>query len=350
MKLSELSLPQRLAAGLGCVVVLALGVGGVLFLGFDFSSSRRIAAELGTAPPGWADSIRVSGRAPDLSGLTAPRTVEGDGSYVAHDTTRRWSRGNVEGPYRAAVAGSGTPADSAVWREIAADTGLNRFAVAAGYVEWTALDRILQGAESGVTRNVLMLPIPVYAPARNAVRGLVIRGLERLRRGDRDGARADLGAATGLGEQLFRREPSAVGSFMGRSAIASAARGWLRFATLTHDSALGRQAGAALAWAATPPSRIAELLIAAPDTALALARDSSLALGVRVEALMDVMNAWMLRPRGFLFGPPRRYIAAIRALEADRDRDLARLAGMTAATAARMNITGMSGLLREARR
>lgn len=349
-KLHELTLPQRLAAGLGCVVVLALVAGAIVFIVFDVAARRRIGDELGQAPPGWADSLRLAGRAPDLTALSASRTVEGDGSFIAHDSTLRWSRGNVEDPYRAITSGHGSRADSALWRDIAADTGLQRFADAGRMSEWKALDRLVDRAPVDVKRNVMALPVPMYAPLRNAARGLVIRGLEKLRRGDREGARADLGAATSLGEQVFRREPSAIGSFMGKSIIASGARGWLRYADLAKDTALGRQAWTVFTWASAPPSQIAQLMIVAPDTALVLARDTTLALGVRTEALVNVMNAWMLRPRGFLFGPPRKYKRAIRDLAADRDPEFARIAEMTYATARRMHVMGLSKLLREARR
>lgn len=350
MNLAQLSVPQRVAAGLGCVVILALGVGAVLFLTFDIISRRKISAELAGAPAAWTDSIRVTGRAPDLSGLTLPRNEDGDGARIVHDITANWQRRNVEEPYRALLSGEGTRADSATWREIAADTGLDRFVAAARKKEWKALDGVLAEADSGVYQNILRLPIPMYAPARNAARGLVIRGLERLRRGDRVGARVDLGAATALGEQIFRREPSLVGSFMGRSVIASGARGWVRYGELVRDTVLAARARIVLAWAGAPPTQIAQLLIVAPDSALVLARDSTLALGVRGEALVNTMSAWMLRPRGFLFGPPRRYKDAIRALAQDPDRDFARLAEITAATADRMNVVGLSGLLREAQR
>lgn len=348
MKLSELSLPQRLAAGCGCVVGLALTVGAVLYLAFDVMSRRRLAEEMAGAPAGWADTLRSGGRLPDLAGLSLERDQPGDGSAVAHDTTLRWQQGNVEGPYRAIVAAGGTRDDSAAWRGVAADTALDRFVAASRQREWHALDRVLAGADTMVRRNILMLPAPRYAPLRNAVRGLVIRGLVRQQRGDVAGARRDLGAAMSLGEQLFRREPSAIGSFMGKSAIASAAHGWSRFGDVAHDTALAGRARTVLAWAAAAPSRMAQMLIVAPDTGLVLARDTTLVLGVRAEALANVMSAWLLRPRGFLFGPPRAHLRAMEELSHDRDPDFARLAAMTAATARRINVFGFSELLREA--
>ncbi len=349
MKLNQLTSSQRILAGLGCVVVLALLAASAGYVAFDVISQRRLARELAGAPPSWADSLRAMGRAPSLAGFGLERGVDADGAGIAHDSAQRWHRGSVEGAYRALVGGGATRGDSALWREIAGDTALDRFVAAARMRQWHALDRVLAGADSAVRRNIMLLPVPAYAPVRNAARGLVIRGLERLRRADGAGARTDLGAAVALGEQIFRREPSAVGSFMGKSVIASGAHGWARYAALTRDPALEARANTVLAWASAPPSRVAELLLVAPDTALALARDSTLALGVRGEALLGTVNAWMLRPRGFIFGPPRRYRDALRALERDPDPDLARLAAMTGATSSRQNVWGRAALLRELR-
>ena len=350
MKLHQLTLPQRLAAGLGCVVLLAIVMGGVVFLAFDLAARRRVSTELAAAPPGWADTLRAIAKAPDLTALALPRTVEGDGSFIAHDSTQNWARGNVEEAYRAIVSGAGTRADSSLWREIYADTGLGRFVGAARMSDWKALDRVIAAGGERVRRNLLALPAPKYAPLRNAVRGLVIRGLQRLARRDAAGAREDLGAAVSLGEQVFRREPSAIGNVMGRSMLASATRGWTRYAAVTGDTAIGARAATASRWASAQSSPVAQLLVVAPDTALSLARDTTLALGMRTEALVNVMSAWMLRPRGFLFGPPGRYTLAIRELKLDRDPEFARIAEMASETAKRMRVGRLGALLEEARR
>ena len=348
MNLKSLSLPQRLAAGFGCVVVLASLVAGTLYLAFDIVSSRHIGDQLARAPRAWVDSLRLVARPMDLTGLILPRTDTGDGAAVVYDDALAWKSGNVESAYKAIVRGLGaTGADSAQWRAAAADTALDRFVTAARRLHWRALDRALAGADTSVRDNILTLPSPHYAVIRNAVRGLVIRGLRRAERGDTAGARTDLQAATGLGDQVFRREPSAVGSVMGRSVVLSGAHGWERFGVLTHDTALAARARRVQAWAARPVGSASQLLILAPDTCLALARDPTLVLGMRAEALIDGMMASFLRPRGFLFGPGSRYASAVSALAGGPDTDFALLATMTRNTVRRLNTFGAKAVLRE---
>ena len=350
MNLSRLSLPQRLLAGLGCVVVLAIGAASILYIALETMTSRKIRQDLNTAPPAWTDSLRSSARAPQaLATLALTRDQRGDGARFVHDTTLQWNTHYDEGPYRSIVAGFGTHDDSVAWRTIAADTNLNRFAAAARLRDWPALDWVLRHSDTTVRRNILVLRIPRYAPARNAARGLVIRGLERLRHGDAAAARSDLAAAVSLGQQMFLREPTMIGTFSGRSIIASGAHGWERYATLTHDTALAATARAVLGWATTNTAPIG-LMLDAPDTALALAADTSLSLGMRGEAVSATLSGWLLRPRGMLFGPPRRYRRAIAAMASDRDTDLARIAAMTAATADRLNLFRIGSLMREAGR
>jgi len=350
MDLKSLSLPERLAAGAGCVAVLAVMCGAVLYGAFEFRATSQLRADLEQAPVGWADSLRAYGQSPDLSGLVAARTDAGDGAAEAHDTTRAWRLPGIETAYRAMTGGAAgaTSVDSAIWNRVDQDTSLERFVRLARRREWRALDAVLAGAGEGVRRNVLALPVPKYGDLRNACRALVVRAVLRVDRGDEAGARADLGAAVAIGEQLFRREPSLLGSAIGRSIVGSAANGWLHFARTVHDTALAERARAARDWAGVRPTGVSALLLAASDTALAFARDTTLTLGMRGEALIDILLGYLVRPRGSVFGVPGRYRQAFRELGRDPDPDFARLATMTAATAERVHFRGLGELIREA--
>jgi len=349
MDLKSLSLPERVAAGTGCVAVLATIVGGVLYGAFEFRATARMREDLGQAPSGWAASLRAYARAPNLAPFMIARSEAGDAAAEAHDTTRAWRLPGIETAYRAMAGGpeAATSVDSAIWNRVAADTSLDRFVRLARRREWQALDAVLAGADSTVRRNVLAIPVPRYGDLRNTCRALVVRAALRLNQGDQAGARTDLGAAVAIGDQMFRREPSLVGSIIGRSIIGSGANGWLRLARATGDTALARRAQAARDWAAIPPTAT-DVLLAATDTALAFAQDTSLALGMRAEALGDILLGYVVRPHGALFGVPGRYRRAIRALGRDPDPDLARLATMTAATAERVHFRGLGELMREA--
>jgi len=348
VELKSLSLTQRLLAGAGCVVVLVLLAAAGALLYWERQAARSTARDLGTAPAGWTDSVRMAGRLPDLGEFVLPRTDSADGAWVVYDTARAFRLGGIQHAYRAMV-GSETPneADSTLWRALAADTSLDDWAGAARARQWHATERLLATRPPDARPNVMLIPIPAYVPARDAARALVIRGLMRLARGDRIGARADLAAATGLGEQMVRREPTFIGMLIGRATIASGLTGWQRYGVVTRDTALTGRAARLHAWAVLRPAGYAGFLVAAPDSAIAIARDASLVLGARTFALEQLLLGWFVRPRGLLFGPPSDVTRAIEALTTDPDPDMALMAGVAAATAHRLNLFGLPALLKE---
>jgi len=347
--LKSLSLPQRLLAGAGCIVVLLLIALVAIFIWWERAASAAVERDLRGAPAGWTDSLRIAGRVPDPGDLARPRTDSGDGAWVVYDTARAFQLAGIQHAYRARVGTeTATAADSAIWAALAADTALDRWAAAAGTRDWDATTRLL-AMRPGARTNVVLMPVPSYVPARDAARALVIRGLGRLQRGDRAGARADLAAATGLGFQLVRHEPTFIGLLVGHAIAASGATGWQRFAQATRDTALAAQADRLRAWAALRPAGTTGLLAAAPDSAVAIARDTSLALGIRVFALEQVLAGWFVRPRGLVFGPPARVMRTLESFTADPDPDMRRMAEVTLGTARRLNLFGLQGLTRETR-
>lgn len=347
MRLQDLSLSQRLAAGLGCVVTLALLVALLLYGIFEFIIGQKTREELDGAPAGWVDGLRTWGRSPDLAGLTMARTDSADGSVAAHDSAWAWHRAGVEQAYRAMI-GAAPPSgvDSALWREVTVDTSLDRYVRAARARRWDGLARIV-AADTLVKHNLLLMPLGNYAPVRDAGRALVIRGLVLLSRGDRAGAQRDLGAATALGEQLFRHEPTLSGALTGRALISSGARGWERVAAVTRDTTLARKAHAASDWASIRLDRAAELLLVAPDSALTLAADSSLALGLRGQAMGSAVVGSLVRPSGFVFGVPSRHLRRLETLAGDRDPDVAALGAIALRTARRTGLPHPSAIMHE---
>ena len=198
-----------------------------------------------------------------------------------------------------------------------------------------------------VAARVMLLPIAQYSGVRDAGRALVIRALMRQERGEVPGARADLAAAVGLGVQLVRHEPSYIGLMVGRTIAASGLHGWERFAVRADDTALAARAAALGAWARGRPGTYARYLLAEPDTAVAIARDTTLPPGARLLAVEQALSASLLRPRGLLVGPPRPVRRAIADLTRDADPNVARVAVVADATARRMNLFGIVGLIRE---
>ena len=350
MRLDQLTLPQRLLAGLGCVVVLACFGIGVVVAVWEVRANLSRDRERHEAPAGWTDSLRAFGRLPDLAGLVPATTDTGDGAWVVYDSARAWRVAGIEHAYRARIGAMAPDAsDSAMWRAIWSDTTLDAFAGAARAASWRATDRMLAMAPAAAQRNLLQLPTPRFNGVRDAARALVIRGLMRQQHGNRDGARADLAAATGLGFQMIRREPGYLGFLVGRATLASGLHGWLAYATAAHDSALAMRAEGLRAAYGGRPMVGGYLLMDEPDSAIAIMQGGDLAPGLRLFALEQTLASSTLRPTGILFGPPRRVRAAIRGLTQDPDPNVARMAAIADRTAARMNAFGLVGLLREMR-
>ena len=327
---------RRIGIALGIVaLILAFAVGG-LYWWADRAMTAGHRLALARAPRGWLDSMRATARVPDLAAFALPRTVDGDGSAAAYDTALHWT----PPPQFQAAYGTltrnraATAADSTLWREVAADTALDRFVAAARLRGWDATARATAGAD---TVNLFAVELPGSGGARVACQGLIVRARMRLARRDVAGARTDLAAAVALGEQLARREPTLLGALTGKRILAEALRAYGVVAAATGDSALARAARTAEAWAGSRRGTDLTLLEAAPESALALAADATVPLGWRGEALAAILFSDLLRIRGLVFGVPASTVEAIRPFATDRDADFARLARVALATAERIN-------------
>jgi hypothetical protein len=327
------------------LILVGVSVG---YLWFDLSIARRLRRALDEAPASWMDSVRSHFRVPDLAGMLAATDQPGDGAYLLRDTLE-WELAYPEHAFQA-LTGRAEPtgADSAQWQAIRRSAHPDVWARAARMTGWEATRRLIERSDPAVDSNLLALEAISYRSERSATRGLVIRGILRLRSGDRTGAKADFAAATTLGDRLARREPSALGFYVGRSAIWAAMAGWTELAQVTGDSALERRAHSIREWALDDTESISSMLVGAPDSALTLAADSILPLGLRAEALRSVIGGWLLRPRGFLFGPPKSIVRELhRQAFSSSDPDYARLAAIAWRTAERMNALSIKELIEE---
>jgi hypothetical protein len=349
VSLPSLTRTQRLFAGAGCVLVLVLLLGGVGVAFWSVWREQQIAASVRDLPPGWLDSTRALGRLPALGSLALERTEPGDAAPVVGDTAGLRVVPGVDHAYRALV-GTAEPnaGDSAAWAALDTATALDRWVAAARRTDWRALDRTLAAADPAVAgRNLLALPLPLFNHPRRAAYGLVVRGLRRAERGDAAGARGDLGAAMALGEQMARHEPTLVGVLVGRAMMSASATGWSTLAARQPDTALATRARAVKAWATGRPTFLGANLTALPDSAVALARDTTVVLGLRAFAMEQLLRGGLVRPWQLLLGPPGTVKDALRDVERDPDPELARVAAIASETARRLNALGARGVVRE---
>jgi hypothetical protein len=324
-----------LARRLGFIAAVAAAVLLLASAGLYWLADRVAAgAQERGVRPGWFDTLRAQGRRLDVAGLALERTNAGDGAALVYDTV----------PWGPAPAGLTTlyggvtrhrplgAADSALWRRLAVEPGLERVVTLARMREWRATAR----ATAADSTWIWGMRPPALRPERDALEALILRAYWRAGHRDPEGARADLGAVFAIGDLQSRREPGVAGAVAGLQWVREAARACAELADRDAESA--RAARCRGLSDAGPRPEVARFgaLHARPDTAALVAADTSLLLAWRAEALEALALRSLLRPRGILFGIPRAHAAALDPFVGDRDPDVARLALVTRRTAERL--------------
>jgi hypothetical protein len=321
-----------LARRIGVVAALVVGVLLVASAGLYWLADRVSgnAQEQGVRP-GWYDSLRLLGRAPDVAGVALERTAEGDGSALVYDSASQWRSPLDVTPLYGAVTRHRpvSAADSASWRRLASDPGLDRVVAAARMREWRATSR----ATAGDSAWVWGLRLPAFGAQTQAMEALILRAYWRAAHRDQAGARTDLGAVIALGALQARREPTIVGAMVGRRWVRDGARACAELADRSADSARAGRCRRLFDESAHPAWMAFGALQARPDTAALLAADTALPLAWRAEAVQALALRSLLRLRGLVFGIPRADVARLEPFLEDADPDLARLALVTRRTA-----------------
>lgn len=321
---------------IGVFVGLAFVVGAFLYV--DSKAKAAAQRELGAAPAGWQDSIRFAARVPDLTGLTLATSDSGDAAAILWDSSLQWTPPDGFGQMFARLYNDSgaTAADTALWATAVRDTALDRVARFARRRDWHGLDRAM--AASARDSSLLALALPRIVPIQHLDRGVLLRGLWRLRQRDIAGARADVAAVATLGRHMVRGEPSLLSVFAGRRMIAGAARGYQRLAAVTRDTALATRAAAIRAWGASRSIRLIVLLEHSPQDAAVIARDTTLVPAVRGDAMMWLAFGGYTRPRFMLRGMGGQRRAELLALAAGADPMISRLAYLVIADADRLTM------------
>jgi len=324
-----MAMARRIGLTLSLLALLAVVAGG---LGYRWSA-RKLGylprQMLSQAGPGWMDAFRRTYRVPPLQGLVLPRTSDGDGSAAFYEAASAWRP--PRGPKGAQPA-----ADSAEWLRVAGDPKLDRVVAAAGLRGWDAAARALPHGDS---TSFLSFRPPPFASMRVALQGLRVRADQRLAKHDLKGARTDLAALIGLGDQMLRHEITLTGLTAGSQAVRLALPGYLELARQSGDSAAVTQLNEVQAWAAYRPTLGTNpvLYLAVPDSAFAMATDSSLALGWRQFMLYAYVAGQLSSPRAVAFGVPQPALDRLAPLARDANPDVARLGSVARGTLERFN-------------
>ena len=321
--------------GLSIVLLIVVAGLGALYVILTRAADEQQAAALRRAPAGWRDSVRYYATVPaDAAALAVARTADVNGDELLWDTVP---------PLRASGAASAvidrmargmnvSATDTALARDAATDTALRRVAAMARARRWESLTLALARADTASAHNILMLPLPRYSRVRDGARALLVRARFHLAAGRTAPARDDVALALSVGDWMARREPTVLGFIVGRVIIHRSAVVLEAVAAAERDTATAARAARLAAWSERRNVQFRPAT-AVPDSALALANDTALALGWRAEAVSAAVLGSLSRPSGVLFGPPRRLRRAVAALDGRGDADLARLIRINAATA-----------------
>ena len=317
---------RQLALALAGVVVLVVAAAAIVaYRWADRTLAGLPRQMLAQADSGWMTSFTTMNRLPDLSKLELARTSDGDGAALFYTTIAKW-RGS-----------SGrTAADSARWTTVAQDSGLDRVVAAARMRGW---DACALAMPAGDTTDFYQLKPPPLPVVNTALRGLLARA--DLRRASRNyaGARADLQALIGIGDQMLDHEPTLTGMTAGMQAVRLALAPLRELPGEADDSGRAREFRTAEAWASYHPSISTNpiLLIAVPDSAYKMAQDSTLALGWRRWAVHAFIAGHLGQVRTVLFGFPRAGRDSLARLAANDNRDFTRVVRSALHTVAALN-------------
>ena len=323
--------PRTLLLALAGLLVAA----ALVLWGLDALARMRRRMIVRAMPAGWVEIIGARARMPAAAlALALPRTDSGDGAGTMDLALRGiWKLMPLDSAYERARSGATTARDTMIWNQLPGDSVLDLWVRAARRSRWDGLDRMLARSGAGASSDLFLLRSADYGNVVRAMETLALRGWVRSDRGDVAGSRADLRAVVGVGEQLLRHEPSLQGFLAGRAAVHAGAQGLHHLAEVTRDSALARRADEAAQWSEPSTAQSYAILPAAPDSALAFARDTSLALGWRVAALRATIEGPLAMPFTRLFGLPARVPSDLDRLASADAGDLGRLAQIAATTA-----------------
>jgi hypothetical protein len=333
---------------IGCsagVIALGLAAIGVVFWVINESAALRQRAMLAAMPTGWTTLIRQRATLPGaVLALEPSRGAAGNGALAVYDTVPGvWTIFEIDSAFARISQGRPEPRDEFIITEVLHDPALDRLAEYAAMRRWEGLDLAVSRSSAAAAHDLLMLRNPDYRHIRAATAALALRGWIRTERGEHAAAWRDLRAAVGIGAMLARHEPTMAGFLAGRAAIHAGATALQHLALIARDPVLADRAAEAAAWSAPSTASDYDVLAAAPDTALALARDTTIALGWRVEALVATIKGPLARPAVRLFGMPRRTARSLEALADGARGEFAQLVRMAVGSVRAIDELGPRG-------
>jgi hypothetical protein len=325
--------------------IVSLAVLGAIAIGIIYDIALRDIRKSGLAglPPAWADSLRNSATPPpELANLAARPAGAGNAAELAWDSTA-YEMQSTWRPLGEAcdrwALGEATAADSTTLRASVGDTSLQQWAAWADRGEWDILPLMVARTDDPVIAWHT-LRTPRYLNLTSWSGALCARGVGRLMRGDRGGARSDFDAVVRLSSLILRHDPTIFGLLVGRRGLLRGARGLAAVGAATRDTSLVRRATEVRDWATYRP-RAMSALQADAATAHSLAGDTTLLAGMRSEAMLGMVATRTARVLPLLFGPPASLKSDIAALPAGSTPNFERMRELVLATVEALDREGM---------
>jgi hypothetical protein len=336
-----MKLAPKAAIGIAVVLVAgALGAGSAAYLRrLDRQFLEAVAPASAEPPAQLVATLRqVTAVHPDLRLFLLPRTEDGNAASIllngdAADDVAKVR--NLEQLHQRLLRhDSLTPDDRALWAEAITDPNLDRFVAAARQQHYASLDLLLANADSLPEPKLTSIAIPDYTTIRSLALAVTLRAYRHRVRGDLDAAGRDIGAVLSVGLHLFTGSPTIAGSMTGKAILEPAVTELAHYWAAREDIRVEEQVSWIGLWAirSSDPSELLSFLPSLPDSALAVAGDTSLMTPVRVQALAAVAVGQVLRAKHVFSGIEQQWVDGVQRLTTTNDPQVARAAEVTVGT------------------
>ena len=321
----------------------------VLFIMWEMAF--RIVFGMSDDPaPGWTDRMRQHASPP--AALATFLTDERTDGNAAEWVYRYHEEAGDNQPYASALGklrGNEmfVDTDSAAWIGVLDDPTLDLLARAAEYNAYFSYDLVMALPGNEDATNILEVEGSLYFPVLRGAQGLSLRARRKLAAGQRLEALDDLRRVFALGDIMLRRGLLVYAYTMGRNILRLAAREAENYGAVTGDESVAVAAAEITRWyeETNNSGLLFEPMVALPDSAIAIAGDTSLPLAWRGEALASLVLG-QYRPFRIWGGIEPEMREAVAAFVNDPDPELAARANFIADSMDRFDELGILGRCR----
>ena len=234
--------------------------------------------------------------------------------------------------------------DLAAWNGVLNDPTLDILAQAAAYDDYLSYDLVMALPENEDATNIFTVQGPLHFPVHFGAQGLALRARRKLASGQPREALNDLRRIFALGDHMMQGEFLLYGYLMGRTILRLAAQEAANYGAVTGDENMIATASEITRWheETNNSGQLFEPMVTMRDSAIAIARDRSLVLGWRAEALASLVLG-QYRPYRIWGGIEPEVREAVAEFVNDPDPQMAKRANFIIDSMDRFDEMGMVG-------